>query len=177
MQILKAELAGRITGQGFLGIKQIVERFDADVFRMVDDTGLAAVYQVLDGEYEKAEQVIPTRFKEYEHSSQNDYFLVKNNFYYLFETAEMIKKEFYNHTGLLRAALSSASVAESDAVNIPMEKWRIAVRTDKGINIQKEFPELYFSIYDINLLLKAEIYGIIKKFIEPMYDADSLSKY
>ena len=42
--------------------------------------------------YERAEAILPTRFRGYEERSRVEYFLVKNNYYYLFELAEQIKK-------------------------------------------------------------------------------------
>ena len=36
-----------------------------------------------------------------------DYYAVKNNFYFLFEIAERVKKAFYSRTNILRMAVSS----------------------------------------------------------------------
>ena len=41
----------------------------------------------------------------------------------------------------------------------------------------KTFPSIYFSIFDINLLLRADIYGIIHKFMNDMYEKDELDEY
>lgn len=49
----------------------------------------------LEEEYKRAEAVLPTRFKEYEERSREEYFYVKNNYYYLFELAEEVKKRFF----------------------------------------------------------------------------------
>ena len=47
----------------------------------------------------------------------------------------------------------------------------------KGLEVIKEFPSVYLSIYELELLLKADIYGIMKRFIERMYEADLLEEY
>ena len=49
----------------------------------------------LEEAYKRAEAVLPTRFKEYEERSREEYFYVKNNYYYLFELAEEVKKRFF----------------------------------------------------------------------------------
>ena len=49
--------------------------------------------------------------------------------------------------------------------------------TEKGLEVIKEFPSMYLSIYEMELLLKADIYGIIKRFIERMYEEDLLEEY
>ena len=58
------------------------------------ERGQASLEQ-LNEEYERAEAILPTRFREYEERSREEYFLVKNNYYYLFELAEQIKKIFF----------------------------------------------------------------------------------
>ena len=84
----------------------LLEAFDLDVFRYVDANGAEPLYQELDAAYHAAEQVIPTRFREYETLSRADYYKVKNNFYLLFDAAERIKKAFYSRP-ILQVALSS----------------------------------------------------------------------
>lgn len=79
---------------------------------------------------------------------------VKNNFYFLFRLAETVKKEFYDHAGTLRIALSSQSVEESASTWIPVDKWKLSGVTEKGLETIKEFPGICFSIYDLGLLPK-----------------------
>ena len=148
-----------------------------DVFRYVDRYGTDKLYRKLEENYERAEQYLPTRFREFENRSRADYFKVKNNFYFLFRLAETVKKEFYNRVGTLRIVLASQPVAENAVTWIMADKWKLSMRTDKGLEVIKEFPRTYFSIYEIELLLKADIYGIIRKFMEQMYEDNILEEY
>lgn len=177
MQVLKISLASRFRDIGLKSIEDIISAYDIDVFRFVDDHGPEAMYRELDEEYARAETVIPTRFKDYETLSREDYYKVKNNFYMLFNTAEQIKKEFYNKTTTLRVALSSEPVRENATTYIPVDKWKLTVDAGKGLVTVKEFPVIYFSIHEINMLLRADIYGVIHRFMEDMYDNGKVEEY
>ena len=65
----------------------------------MDQYGTGALYRELEEEYEKAEAYLPTRFRRFEQQSRSAYYQVKNNFYFLFSLAEMVKKEFYDYAG------------------------------------------------------------------------------
>lgn len=177
MQILKINLASRFRDIGLKTVDEIISAYDIDVFRYVDDHGPEAMYRELDEEYAKAETVIPTRFKDYETLSREDYYKVKNNFYMLFNTAEQIKKEFFNKSTTLRVALASDPVLDNATTYIPVDKWKLTVDAGKGLVTVKEFPVTYFSIHEINMLLRADIYGVIHRFMEDMYDSGQVEEY
>lgn len=178
MQMLKISIVNCLFQTNILSEKQILSGYDIDVFRYVDQcNGPEKIYEELDREYEKAENYLPTKFRIFENQSRSDYYKVKNNFYFLFRLAEVVKKEFYNHVGTLRVALSSKEVRESATTWIPVDKWKISGNTDRGLEIIKNFPVVYLSIYELEMLLKADIYGIIRRFIERMYEEDILEKY
>lgn len=176
MQLLKISLARQL-GEELSDPRTLIREFDTDVFRAVDSGGADAVYARLDAEYEKAETVIPTKFKGYEHSSRADYYAVKNNFYFLFETAERVKKEFYNRTGTLRIAVSSLPIQETATECILVDRWKLSARDAGGLKVLKDTPTIYVSIYELNLLLKADIYGIVKRFIDSMYESGELQEF
>lgn len=177
MQLLKIAAVNRIYDMNLGPESHILSGYDIDVFRYVDQHGTEALYAELEEEYKEAEEFIPTRFREFESRSRADYYKVKNNFYFLFHMAETIKKEFYNHIGTLRIALSSQEIQESATTWIPVDKWRLSRYTEKGLETIKEFPAVYFSIYEIGLLLKGDIYGIIHRFMEQMYEEERLEEY
>lgn len=169
MQLLKLGLAAGIAAPELRPISEILNAFDTDIYRFVDEYGPAKAYEELEREYAKAERIIPTCFRDYENASRTDYFKVKNNFYFLFDAAERIKKEFFNTAGTMRIVLSTDPVLESDTANILADKWKLSVYRNGILDTVKAFPAVYFRIFDINLLLKADIYGIIHKFLESMY--------
>lgn len=177
MQLIKITIVNKLYPGRLMKREDILAGYDIDVFRYVDQYGSEELYRELEEEYGEAERFLPTRFREFENQSRADYYKVKNNFYFLFHLAEMIKKEFYNHVGTLRVAISSQVINESATTWIPVDKWRISGYTEKGLEVIKEFPSVYLSIYELELLLKADIYGIMKRFIERMYEEDLLEEY
>ncbi len=106
MQLLKTAIAQELDDAGEFRVRDIVEEMGTDIFRRIDQEGAEQVYHLLEEEYRKAEKRIPTRFKEYEHRSNTDYYAVKNNFYFLFGLAEEIKKTFYGQKDIPGVYLS-----------------------------------------------------------------------
>ncbi len=177
LQYLKVALVNRLYPGVLKPEKEILGAYDMDVFRYVDACGTAQLYQELEEEYGKAETFLPTRFREFESRSRADYFRVKNNYYFLFRLAETIKKEFYSGDKPLRIVLSSEAVEEGATLRIPVDKWKLSVRAAGGFETVKEFPAVYISIYELELLLKADIYGIIRRFMERLYEDGGLDAY
>lgn len=176
MQLLKVRLAEQLGELPAGRSEALLEAFDLDVFRYVDANGAESLYQELDAAYHAAEQVVPTRFREYETLSRADYYKVKNNFYLLFDAAERIKKAFYSRP-ILQVALSSRPAEDTSGTCLPVDRWKLTVRTASGLQTVREFPEIGFSIHEINRLLKGDIYGIVRRFLEPMYESGELEDY
>lgn len=177
MQILKLKLAADFAKDAFKPVEEILSAFDLDVFRYVDDHGTHEIYKELDASYQSAETIIPTRFHDYEKLSRVDYYKVKNNFYFLFNTAERIKKEFYNKVGTLRVSLSSDELHEPSTTMLFVDKWKLTAVKNKEMLTVKEFPKVFFSIFDITMLLKADIYSVIHKFMNQLYERGELEEY
>lgn len=103
--------------------------------------------------------------------------MVKNNFYFLFRLAERMKKEFYGRSGVLRISLSSRPVEEKATEWIPVDRFRLAADRGHGLEIIKDFPEVAFSIYEMELLLTADIYHVICRFMEDIYESGRVEDY
>lgn len=177
MQLLKLTLARQLGDISLPDPEDVLRSFNVDVFRDVDRTGVDAVYADLDAAYAQAEVILPTRFREYEHSSRSDYYAIKNNFYFLFETAERIKKAFYSRSNVLRLAVSSLPIQEIVTECLLVDRWKLSARQDGQLNILKDIPTVYLNSYELNLLLKADIYGIVRQFIEGPYNSGELQEY
>lgn len=179
LELLKIALARQISMEEGDMPEEIIEKLGTDIFRRVDQEGIKEVYHLLDEEYSKAEKVIPTRFKDYEHKSNHEYFAVKNNFYFLFGIAEQIKKVFYGKSDILRVAVSSTEIRENAVKFILAERFKLSVRESahSQLTILKDIPTVYLSINELNQLLQADIYGIIKRFIENAYENGELQEY
>jgi len=175
MQLIKVKLAACLDMSIFPD--KIMEGLDIDTYRFVDENGIDAVYSNLNAQYEMAEKIMPTRFREYENANRKAYFKVRSNFYFLFQLAEQVKKIFFNRVDVLRIHLGSEENMSSDAVHVKMDKWKVSVLRNDKLDVVKELPSFFLNIYDIELLLKADIYGIVQKFLEPLYEADILYDY
>lgn len=177
MQFLKIMAVNRLKGRNPSKERELLDGFDRDIYRAVDEWGTEEIYKKLEEEYQEAESYFPTRFKEYEHRSRADYYKAKNNFYFLFHAAEKIKKEFYNRIGTIRIALSSLPVKESATTWIPADKWKISVEKGGHLETVKEFPPVYLTIYELELLLKGDIYHIIRRFMGELYERGKIEEY
>lgn len=177
MELLKLSLVRQLDEGGGWMPKDILEQLQDDIFRQVDSVGVEEVYHLLDEEYSKVEEVLPTKFREYEHRSNSEYYAVKNNFYYLFNLAEKIKKAFYGRTEILRIVVSSIPIQETATFCLLADRFKLSVCKDGRLQVLKDIPTVYFSINMLNTLLKADIYGIVKRFIENAYESGELQEY
>jgi len=177
MQLLKISMARQLSKKEFPLTEAIIKEFDTDIFRTVDQEGIEFVYKTLGEAYIQAESIIPTKFKDYEHNNRGDYYKVKNNFYSLFEMAERIKKAFYSQTGVLRIAVSTIPINEIATTCLLTERWKLSIKEKNSLTLLKDIPTTYISIYDLNLLLKGDIYNIVKKFLEDTYKKRKLQEY
>ncbi len=179
LQLLKIAVVNRICPLALKPEGELLAGYDRDVYRYVDQHGAEAIYRELEEEYRKAEEYLPTQFSIFEHQGRREYYQVKNNFYLLFRLAERVKKEFYHRMGTLRVALSSRKVEENAVTWLPVDPWRLSVCRDKGrgLELVKEFPAVFISIYELELLLKADIYGVVLRFMGRMYEEGTLEEY
>ena len=177
MEILKLALVRQLDGVDGSPVNEIIEHMGRDIFRRIDEEGEAEVYRRLDEEYRLAEEFLPTRFKDYEHKSNSDYYAVKNNFYFLFELAEDIKKAFYGKGDTLRVVVSSIPISESATVCVLADRFKLSVYEKGQLQVLKDIPTVYFSISQLNRLLQGDIYRIVKRFLEGSYENDELQNY
>ena len=177
MQYIKILLAEKLELPLPKGTREILKELDMDIYRYVDAHGTEELYRTLEEVYDAAEAWIPTRFKEYELRSRESYYKVKNNFYLLFFLAEQVKKHFYEQAGILRVGITSESKPVSDIVWILADKWKLSVKRENEFQVVKNFPEMILNLYELELILKGEIYGIIRKFMEPLYIEDKIRDF
>lgn len=198
MQLLKIELLHQCGALPELSAAELLMQMDTDVDRFVDEYGIKEYYRGLDTAYEQAEALLPTRFGEYERYNRSDYYKVKNNFYTLFALAEQMKKDFYGQVGRLQITVGmprKESRSEShrgelqgstyrtlrkedqQVYRIPMDKWKLSFRDRTGLVTRKELPDVTFNIFQIELLLEGEVYGILHKFMEEMYENGRLNRF
>lgn len=178
MQYIKIMFAKHYSEGGQVRIDDLMEVASEDIFRFVDEFGKDAVYEKLERAYEEAEAIIPTKFKNYENHTRDEYFMVKNNFYFLFDIADRMKKQFFLREGILRNSFQNTYEKENDDLKITqIDRWNLVVREEGRLIYKHSFPEVVFNIKEIELLLKADIYEIVSKFLGEFYENRTLSDY
>ncbi|MFO7820364.1 MAG: molecular chaperone [Halanaerobacter sp.] len=180
MQFMKIVFAHYYQNQGqLIDIDELITAPKSNIFRYVDELGVNEVYAGLEEKYQEVEEIIPTKYKRYENRSSDDYQKVKNNFYFLWEIAENMKKEFYKRTNILRNKFDSAefSQGENDLNVTSLNKWNLSVVKDGLLEEVNQFPDVVFNIKEISKLIKADIYNIVRKFLEKFYESRELLDY
>lgn len=159
---------------------------DTDVDRFVDEHGVKEYYRLLDEVYGKVEEILPTRFAEYERYNRSDYYKVRNNFYALFHLAEQLKKQIYGQVGRLRVTVGTRRKTDigkdsreetGESSKLFLDKWKLSFREKTGLATRKELPDVTFNIFQIDLLLEGEVYGITRRFMEEMYETGRLNQF
>jgi hypothetical protein len=162
-----------------IDIDSLIEIPNADIFRSVDELGAGQIYEQFQQSYEAAEAVIPTHFKEFENKAREDYQRVKNNYYFLWEIADNMKKEFFQKTNILRNRFdySGSDEQDSDLHIIALTKWCLSILENGAFRFEYNFPGVVFNIKEINKLIKADIYDLVRKFLEKFYENRELQNY
>ncbi|MGM0501359.1 MAG: molecular chaperone [Bacillota bacterium] len=180
MQFMKIVFAYYYQNDGqIIDIDELINVPKGNMFRYVDELGVKEIYSELEKTYEKVEEIIPTKYKRYENRSSDDYQKVKNNFYFLWEIAENMKKEFYKRTNILRNKFDSAefSQPENDLHVTSLNKWNLSVAREGLLEQVNQFPDVVFNIKEISKLIKADIYNIVRKFLDKFYENRELMDY
>ncbi|MFR5861728.1 MAG: hypothetical protein ACLUES_08715 [Flavonifractor plautii] len=112
---------------------------------------------------------IPTRF-DYDIKARTT--TVKNNSISL--KRRRIKTSFYSHANVLRMAVSSVPLHETATECMLVDRWKLSAFQDGVLKVLKDVPTAYINIYALNLLLRADIYGIVRQFMEGPYQENEL---
>ena len=174
MQFIKILMADALSKRDMTIKKAIVDEFNKDIFRSIDKYGISELYSSLNKEYEKAEEIIPTKFQVYETRSKEDYCKVRSNYYFLFDLAERVKKKFFSNPDLLNITLTSSVPKEAQDDTILFDKWKLSYMNNGNLKIVKEAPSILLNIYEVTTLIKGDVYNIIRKFLNKLYENDEL---
>lgn len=157
--------------------RAIIDEFKIDVFRFIDKNGINELYETLNEQYERAEAIIPTKFQLYETRSKEDYCKVRSNYYFLFDLAEEVKKLFFANPDILNIGLTHKDDKISNENVIKFDKWKLSYINKGILQVVKEAPSISLSIYEVTTLIKGDVYNLIKRFLEKLYDNDELYDY
>lgn len=122
--------------------------------------------------YDRAEEWLPTRFKEYEEKSRENYFLVKNNYYYLFGLAEQIKKRFFQPEFCYQIILSTKK-----GEGIFLDKWKLSMNRGGQLRYLDEPVRLCVYLNEIEELLRPDVYALMEQFLDQKFEQGELTEY
>lgn len=125
----------------------------------------------LDEAYRIAEDYLPTAFRGYAERAREDYFFVKNNYYYLFEIAEQIKKSFFQVESQYELWVGTENA------ELLLDKWRLSVMKDKRLERLNQTVRVPFYLHEIECCLHPDIYDVMKRFLETKFWNHELGDY
>lgn len=145
----------------------------SQLYEKVDKYGVEKAYEAFMSVYHKAEISIPTCYEYYRNYPDSVFLKVRSNFHFLWNLAETVKKRLYCRPGICRVALRPlfAGFAQYGC----FEDFHLFINKDAGRwEIHTLCPNLIIEKEEVNLLLKPDIYGFLKNFIEPWYESGRL---
>lgn len=164
-QMLKMKIAANLQRDENLPMKVLIPEEDDDILSLIDfDYGNKdKIYEKFEREYARAEDFIPTKFKEY--SMKTERLKVKRNFYYLWQLAEAIKIEFF----------------KSDRVNVDFDKNKkifVATPEEYYLSVRREgklqsesapMENVEITIREINRIILPDLYALLKTLLIHYY--------
>lgn len=126
----------------------------------------------LQEQYDRAEKRLPTRFREYEERGREQYFLVKNNYYYLFGLAEQVKKQFFRPGFCYQVSLSTEK-----GEGIFLDRWKLSLYRDGQLACLNQPVRFYVYLNEIEELLRPDVYGLMEQFLDQKFEQGELAEY
>lgn len=165
VQYLKVKLAIFYTTKGDADLNTFIDSQLEQFYDWVDDHGVEACYELLNEKYRWAETIIPTNFAIYQTAPESVYLKVRGNFYFLWNMAEIIKKKLYHKSGVVSLFLDK---------EFEKEYHLYIKKRQEFLELHTSCPKLFLIKEEIDLLLKPEVYGFMKHFVEPYYETGEL---
>lgn len=165
VQYLKVKFAACFTEKKDVDWNIIMSGQTESFYDWVDAHGVEDCYETLNQAYEWAEEMIPTKFALYQTAPESVYLKVRGNFYFLWHMAEQIKKKFYHKSKVVSLFLEKEFY----------EDFHLYRKRKQGyLELHTICPKMFLVKEEIDLLLKPEIYGFMKHFVEPYYETGEL---
>lgn len=178
MQYLKTIFANNYSNRN-MDMNDLIP-FESDIiYRVIDEIGVEGVFKKLQEEYDNVEKIIPTKFSKFENKLSEEYRKIKNNFYLLWEAAENLKKEFFKRDDTLRTRFENLRNLEkrNDFHITVLKSWNLHILENGLFRKETEYPANIFTIREIEKIVKVDIYGMLKKFLNTYYEEGLLYNY
>ena len=179
MQYLKIVLATKYSNKKSIKIRNLIKYNDSVLYKAIDEYGVDKIFEKMDEMYKKCEKIIPTKYSKFENKMSDEYKKIKNNFYMLWEAAENLKKEFFTIDGRLRTRfdIEHNYDGENDLHITKLKTWKVHILNDGYFNTITTYPREIFTIKEIEKIVKIDIYGMLRKFLNTYYNEGALFDY
>ena len=179
MQYLKIVLATKYSNKKSIKIRNLIKYNDSVLYKAIDEYGVDKIFEKMDEMYKKCEKIIPTKYSKFENKMSDEYKKIKNNFYMLWEAAENLKKEFFTIDGRLRTRfdIEHNYDGENDLHITKLKTWKLHILNDRYFNTITTYPREIFTIKEIEKIVKIDIYGMLRKFLNTYYNEGALFDY
>lgn len=173
-------------------LKTLLKNFNTDVFSD-EEEDTETLYRDFEYAYDLAEEIIPTKFKDWENRTRAEYFRVRNNYYFLFSLADRIKREFFKSYGVMRILLEvegnsyrpgrnweiyrRVETSTENVIKIPLDKWRLTLKIGDELNLMKSLPDIAFNLFEISLIINPDIFNMISQLLNPLYESGDIENY
>lgn len=87
---------------------------------------------------------------------------MKNNYYYLFELAEQVKKAFFQPEFRYELAISTKHKEEKKGIYL--DKWRLSICQNGQLVPVAEPVEICLYLNEIEEILRPDIYALMERF-------------
>lgn len=135
------------------------------------------IYSNLEKAYNDAENTIPTKFRLYESESPEKYISVRNNFYFLWNIADQMKKQFYQYDTISRYTINSGEQDKDTDLYVNLiNNWKLTVNRN-GEFKSECYPDIVFNAKEIAWLMTGDIYYLVHRFLNKLYEDDSLNEF
>ena len=179
MQFLKIVLGAKYSKNQIISINDLIKYDNDMIYKVIDDGGVEKIFEKMNLEYEKYENIIPTKYSHFENKMSEEYRKIRNNFYMLWEAAENLKKEFFTSDGRLRTRFDIPRNYEkrNDIHITQLKSWKIHTYENGIFHTVTDYPKNIFTIKEIEKIVKADIYGMLRKFLNTYYKEGLLFEY
>ena len=179
MQYLKIVLATKYSNKKSIKIRNLIKYNDSVLYKAIDEYGVDKIFEKMDEMYKKCEKIIPTKYSKFENKMSDEYKKIKNNFYMLWEAAENLKKEFFTIDGRLRTRFDIGHNydGENDLHITKLKTWKLHILNEGYFNTITTYPREIFTIKEIEKIVKIDIYGMLRKFLNTYYNEGALFDY
>ena len=162
LQYLKIKIAHTLSENIECDINKLFES-NRTILELIDNK--KDVYREFKEEYDKAEQIIPTKFNVSNAYSSDKTQKIKENYYLLWELAEATKKEYYNGQKDVRMInLNGKDEKEKQIYKSSIKIDKLNIINNDQIE-EQNIGEIFTSYEDIERLIYGDIYALLNKII------------